>query len=99
MSSVLIAAVLGTGGLGAIIGAIITGLSSRKKLGAEATEIITNAAAGVVKNLQGEIERQVKVNAGLVKDHHDEREDWKLKMQALIDSHDLEMQEVRRVLQ
>ena len=50
---------LGAGGLGAIVAAIVAGIFSKKKLGAEATEIITKAAASVVTNLEAEIRRQV----------------------------------------
>lgn len=49
--------VLGAGGLGAIIAAVVTGLFSKRKLGAEATEIITNAAAGVVTSVQSQLDR------------------------------------------
>lgn len=92
MSGATLAALLGAGGLSAIIAAIVTGLFSKKKLGAEATEIITKAAAGVVTNLQAEIDRQVSRNATLTAEHKEE-------MRRLIDRHEAEMDEVRRVLQ
>ena len=79
--------------------AIVAGLFSRKKLGAEATEIITNAAAGVVKNMQAEIDRQQETRKDEAEAHRAEREEWKAKMQELVDSHDAEMEDVRRVLQ
>ena len=92
MSPELLVAILGAGGLGAIFAAIITGLFSKRKLGAEATEIITKAAAGVVTNLQAEIDRQVEL-----------REDQALRFRKtianLMASHAAEMEEVRRVLQ
>lgn len=51
-TTTLIIAVLGTGGLSAIIAAAITGLFSKRKLGAEATKIIADAAATVVTDLR-----------------------------------------------
>lgn len=92
MSAAILAAVLGAGGLGAILAAIVTGLFSKRKLGAEATEIITKAAAGVVTNLQDELVRQQGVNTALVAKHT-------AAMDALVESHAEEMEEVRRVLQ
>lgn len=53
----LIVALLGAGGFGAVIAAIVTGLFSKRKLGAEATKIITDAAAGVVTSIEAELER------------------------------------------
>lgn len=92
MSGTLMAAIFGAGGVGAILAAMITGLFSKKKLGAEATEIITKAAAGVVTNLQSEIDRQVEL-----------REELTVRYRGMIDelmaSHEVEMDDVRRVLQ
>lgn len=92
MSAEVLIAVLGTGGLSAIIGAVVTGLFSKRKLGAEATEIITKAASGVITNMQAEIDRQVKRNEDLVNEHREQ-------MGNLVASHAEEMEEVRRVLQ
>lgn len=92
MSTELIVAVLGAGGLGAIFAAIVTGLFSKRKLGAEATEIITKAAAGVVQNMQSEIDRQVARNETLIDEH-------RRAMDALVASHTEEVDEMRRVLQ
>lgn len=92
MKPELIVAILGAGGLGAILAAIVTGLFSKKKLGAEATEIITKAAAGVVTNLQAEIDRQVSLRTDLVAAHT-------AAMAHLVAEHAEEMDEVRRVLQ
>lgn len=55
-----IIAALGAGGLGAILAAIVTGMFSKRKLGAEATEIITNAAAGVVTSMEAQLARSEK---------------------------------------
>lgn len=41
-------------GVGAILATVITGLFSRRKLSAEATKIITDAASGTLKDLRDE---------------------------------------------
>lgn len=92
MKSDIIIAILGTGGFSAILGAMITGLFSKRKLGAEATEIITKAAAGVVTNMQAEIDRQVKRYDDVVAEHKEE-------VAALMASHAEELTEFRRTLQ
>lgn len=92
MKPELIVAILGAGGMGAIIAAIVTGLFSKRKLGAEATDIITKAAAGVVTNLQSEIDRQVHARQEDAASHA-------ALVERLIASHNREMSEVRRVLQ
>ena len=92
MSAAVVAALLGAGGLGAIIAAIVTGLFSKRKLGAEATEIITKAAAGVVTNMQAEIDRQVARNKELVSRHESD-------MDRVMTDHRREVAEMRRVLQ
>jgi hypothetical protein len=92
MSTQLVVAILGSGALGAIAAAIIAGLFSKRKLGAEATEIITKAAAGVVTSLQAEVDRQVKAREDAALQH-------RLDMAAVMEAHDQEMEEVRRVLQ
>lgn len=92
MNAEVLVAVLGAGGIGAILAALVTGLFSKRKLGAEATEIITKAAAGVVTNLQGEVERQVRLR-------EEQSTTYKVALDRLIESHALEMDEVRRVLQ
>ncbi len=92
MNPEIVVAVLGAGGLGAIFAAIVTGMFSKRKLGAEATEIITKAAAGVVTNLQAEIDRQVKART-------DDAATHQKAIETLITSHNREMAEVRRVLQ
>lgn len=92
MDAALVAALLGVGGLGAIVAAIVTGIFSKRKLGAEAAEIITKAAAGVVTNMQAEIDRQVKRNEDLVASTQAD-------MKRVMADHAREMEEVRRVLQ
>ena len=92
MSAAVLAAVLGAGGLGAIVAAVITGLFSKRKLGAETTEIITKAAAGVVTNLQAEVDRQVALRK-------EQAEEFKAAMESIVTEHAAEMEQVRRVLQ
>lgn len=92
MGTQLVVAILGSGAIGAIAAAIIAGLFSKRKLGAEATEIITKAAAGVVTSLQAEVDRQVKAREDAALQH-------RLDMSAVMEAHDKEMEEVRRVLQ
>lgn len=50
---------LATGGFAVVLAAVVNGVMSRRKIGAEATEIITKAASGVVERLEDELERQV----------------------------------------
>lgn len=54
-STGIIIALLAGGGVSAVVAAAVTGLFSKRKLGAEATEIITNAAAGVVTSMQQQL--------------------------------------------
>lgn len=95
----IIGAVLGSG----VIGAIIAGLFSRKRMSADAAEIITRAASGVVKEMEASLARSEKAAEKLVSDHElataAMQRSHEAKMQALIDSHEQEMEEVRRVLQ
>lgn len=88
----MIVGLLGGGGLGAIVAAIVAGLFSKKKLGAEATEIITKAAAGVVTSLRAEVERVEKAR-------EDASLQYRLDLAGVMEAHDREMDEVRRVLQ
>jgi hypothetical protein len=50
---------LATGGFAVVLAAIINAVQSRRKISAEATEIITKAASGVVERLQAEADRHV----------------------------------------
>lgn len=92
VSTDLVVGVLGAGGLGAIIAAIFNGLFSKRKLGAEATEIITKAAAGVVTNLENEIKRQQRVNTDLIAEH-------RATIRTLMLNHAEEIEEWRRTAQ
>lgn len=58
MSTEIIVAALASGGLGAILVAVINGIFTKRKLGAEATEIITRAAAGVVESLEKQLKTE-----------------------------------------
>lgn len=51
MSATLIAVI---GAVGVLAGAIVTGIFNKRKLTADASKIITDAAAGVVELLRGE---------------------------------------------
>lgn len=53
---------LGGIGIGAVLVAIVTGLFSKRKLSAEATKIITDAASGVVEIQKAELARVVASN-------------------------------------
>lgn len=46
-------------GLASVIGAVVNGYINRRKLGAEATQIIAQAASGVVERLESENARLV----------------------------------------
>jgi hypothetical protein len=52
-------------GIGGILLAIVNGLFSKRKLSAEATKIITDAASGVVQNLRDENARVIASNTAL----------------------------------
>lgn len=53
----VIIALLGGGSIAGILGAVINGIFSRRKLGADATEVITKAASGVVERIEQDNER------------------------------------------
>lgn len=59
MSTDLVVAILASTSLGAIASSIIAGAFTRRKLGADATEVITRAASGVVERLEAEVKRGV----------------------------------------
>ena len=58
-------AILGSSAITALMGSIVVGLFSKKKLSAEATKVITDAASGVVELLKAENLRVVGGNAAL----------------------------------
>lgn len=84
----ILASIAGSG----VIAAIITGIFSKRKVGAEATQIITDAASGIVVRMEAELDRQRKSN-------DEQRIKHEQAMSALVDSHREEVDEMRRVLQ
>lgn len=92
MDPMILAAILGTGGFSAISAAVITGLFSRRKLGADATEIITKAAAGVVISMQAQL-------AFSEKSRQDDQASCARKMDHMARAHIQERNEWRKVLQ
>lgn len=92
MSTDLVVGILGGGGIASIVAAVVAGLFSKRKLGAEATEIITKAASGVVERLEAEVISVRKDRENAILQH-------RLDMATIMESHDQEMEEVRRVLQ
>lgn len=110
MGTTLIVAALGSGAVGAVIAALVTGLFTKRKLGAEATEIITKAASGVVESLNGEMVRMTSTLATVRLEAAEAEARHKVERAADKASHDLqraedkarharEMEAVRRVLQ
>lgn len=95
----VVGAVLSSG----VVAAIVTGLFSKKRMSAEAADIITKAASGVVVSIESELLRQRTDNERQRAEHEAamirQQESHESKMQALVDSHNEEMEEVRRVLQ
>lgn len=76
MTTEIIVAALASGGLGAILVAIVNGIFSKRKLGAEATEIITRAAAGVVESLEGQLKAQRDLMRMQTEAYEKERAEW-----------------------
>lgn len=88
----LLLTILSAGGGGAIIAAIVSGLFSKRKLGAEAAEIISKAAAGVVINLEADVARQIKAREA-------SETESRRRMDAMAAAHVAERSEWQRVLQ
>lgn len=110
MKNDVLIAILGGSGFGAIVAAIIAGIFSKKKLGAEATEIITKAAAGVVVNMEADMKRMKterseerteheSVVATLTRDHAVAIQAITDKMDTMARDHAAEREDWRRVLQ
>jgi uncharacterized membrane protein YebE (DUF533 family) len=99
----VVIAALGAGGAGAIIAAIVTGLFSKRKLGAEAAQIITNAAAGVVTQLNDELRRSQDTNERQRTDHERQvmaiRADHERQVEQIETRHSTEMRDIRATLQ
>lgn len=56
-TTTIIVAALSSGAIATFLGAVINGAFTKRKLSAEATEIITNAASDVVTQLRTELDR------------------------------------------
>lgn len=95
-STTAIVAVLAALGLGAIISALVAGLFSRRKLGAEATQLIQSAASGVVKDMESQLLRQQSEHERQMMQQH---EDHRRGMERIMADHEREMSVVRDVLQ
>lgn len=95
----VIVAALGAGSVGAVIAALITGLFTKRKLGAEATEIITKAASGVVESLNGEIVRVNSALAAVRAEQSRERISHARELRERDARHAAQMSAVRRTLQ
>lgn len=102
-NSQILVAVLGSGAIAAVVGAIVTGLFSKRKLGAEATEIITKAASSVTTDLRAELTRVQAAREASDVAHREEITELNRRhedaMDELMADHREEMEEVRRVLQ
>lgn len=66
--------------IGAVLAAIVAAMSNRKKLGADATEIITRAAAGVVDDLREDRENMRKELEESRAEHKRDREEYHREM-------------------
>jgi hypothetical protein len=88
----ILVAILGAGGISAIVASVVTGLFSKKKLGSEATEIITRAASGVVTSIEAELLRAQEARER-------DRLEHQRQINRIMDDHRSEMNEVGRVLQ
>ena len=79
-------AVLGSSVLASILGAIVAGFFNRRKLGADATQVLTDAASGVVQRLEEENKRIIASNRDLAKRVSDLEQEMR-KMTAAITVH------------
>lgn len=72
MGTQLLVGVLASSGLGAIASAILVGLFNKRKLGADATEVLTRAAAGIAERLEKELARKQEEHNAEVSELRDE---------------------------
>lgn len=93
-----IVTVLASVGVGGIIASIVSGLFTKKKTGAEAAEIITRAASGVVTNLEKEMLRQREDLDELIQASREERQRHKEEMSHIARAGILEREAWREVL-
>lgn len=66
--------VLGSAGIATVLAAVITAWVNKRKLGAEATHLITQAASGVLSRLEAENARLIRRMNALERDLERERE-------------------------
>lgn len=92
MSTALIVALFGSGTFGAVLVAIVNGLFFKRRTGAEATEMIQRAAAGLTTSVTVELER-------VTRQHQLDRETWETQRSALEETMRREREESRAVLQ
>ena len=96
-ATTIVIAVLGSGGLFAIIGALINGAFTKRKLSAEATEVITNAASSVVTQIEKQRDDLRKEMTDLKTEHAAElgrlRDESAAQMQRVIATHLRELEE------
>lgn len=92
-----VTAVIGAVGLSSIVAAGINALSNRKKTGADATKVITDAALGVVTQLQSRIKELLEEVQEMKarEDDRDRRED--AARRSLMKHHEWDQQLVRIV--
>lgn len=71
-ATTLLVAALSSGGLATIVASIVSARSSKKKLGADATEAIQRAASGVVADLERQYARAVAELDAARKEHREQ---------------------------
>lgn len=99
MSQTVILAILGSTAAGAVMASVVTGLFSKRKLGAEATKIITDAAAGVVTTLREETTREREARQAAEARLEKVVADNKEAIEKMASAHVQEREQWRRVLQ
>lgn len=57
MSTAALVTAMTSAGIATIVGSVVGGLFTRKKISAEAAQVITNAGAGVAASVEGFVER------------------------------------------
>lgn len=93
-----IVTVLAAVGIGGIITAIVNAIVTKRKTGAEAAEIITRAASGVVTNLEKEMLRQRSDIDELIKASREERTRHREEVSRIVRAIVLEREESRMIL-
>lgn len=73
MNNSLLVAILTTGGICSVIAAVIGGLFARRKMSAEAAQIVTSAGAGIAQQVEGYVQRISTENAALKVENADLR--------------------------